>query len=445
MQERGPRGLTEIEAALSEIEARIRGDDSRPQDDAVQVVISELSEQFGIARTSGNREARSAIDRMEIEDVEPDLDGGTDPVSEDWAVAVQALPVLTPERQVICAWEIEAGVLAAATLDGLIPRRTSASDSELRELVCRGQAATAEMVQGNLRLVLYWARRYARGDPGLFEDLFQDGYFGLYRAIQGWDALRGYRFSTYATWQIRQSLQRGLQLRYSTAPVHLPVHVLEELAGAEEARGPLTANAQLALNWLQRRVSWERLAEELPEFTDGPDPDFEGSTVSRLALESSVRQVLAFLDERDALVLSMRAGLEGDPATLEAIGKELHVSRERVRQIEVKVLRSLRLHALSQSSSLQARVTARLRADPSAEAAQAVRAIGAGLLSIAAITSGMELPRAMAQRVAEKLSSAVLDCALDPSDLPRIWLDPAWTRRGAPSGGPMSSKAVARS
>ena len=371
-----------MEEALARIEQRNRDDSAGTRVDSVRLVIADLSARYLVEAGNGRADSPDGVQSLDPTDTEdePDSSSETAPeVSHDWATDIRAFPVMPLDRQLGCAIEIEAGVIAAGVLDGSIPRRIAASDQQLSQVVRRGEMALDEMLLGNVRLALYWALHYARGDSELAQDLFQDGWFGLHRAVEGWDALRGYRFSTYATWQIRQAIQRGMQQHPSQSPVHIPVHVIEEI-NASDDRESLSSNADIALQWMEQRVSWERLAEEVPEFRSRLQPEFEDSSLVQLVQEIGAQQVLSLLGERAAFILAVRNGIGGaDPATLDAIGERLNITRERVRQLEARALNGLRLLAVAQSAHLQAHVARHLGSDPSEDAELAYCALMQGL------------------------------------------------------------------
>jgi RNA polymerase primary sigma factor len=342
-------GHSDIIEALALLEAHQRSAATSTADVATGRLIVELRNKFGIEADEVDQHAYRGAEGPEEPSIweTSDVDNDLPELDIDWTERFRRAAVPSEDDQVELARDIEAGVIAEAALAGNWHLPNLWTAPELQTLVERGKAAFERMLSGNYRLVLYWARRYARGDADLMSDLFQDGFFGLVRAIQGWDYLRGYRFSTYATWQIRQAIQRGMYLRYSTAPVHLPIHILEELKSSRDGARDLSLNAALAQRWIEHRISWERLEEEVSDLTSRLKPDFETSIVSRLAMENSVRQVFKFLDDRSAIVLALRVGWRGgEPATLDIIGQRMKITRERVRQIEAKTLRAIRLRAL---------------------------------------------------------------------------------------------------
>ncbi|HEY7148977.1 MAG TPA: sigma-70 family RNA polymerase sigma factor [Gaiellaceae bacterium] len=247
---------------------------------------------------------------------------------------------------------------------GRYPLLTAAEEVALAKRVERGDRAAKErMINSNLRLVISIARRYQGHDLSLL-DLIQEGTIGLNRAVEKFDWRKGFKFSTYATWWIRQACQRAIAGQAKT--IRVPAHVherrlklarvrnellakldreptREELAKAsalslqhvEEALD--AADAPVSLN---QRVGSEEEAELGDLFGDPTADDPAGEAVDSLR-RLEVRRAVASLPERERRVLELRFGLDGDPQPLEAIGKELGISRERVRQLEGEAMEQL--------------------------------------------------------------------------------------------------------
>ncbi|MBB5068231.1 sigma-70 family RNA polymerase sigma factor [Saccharopolyspora sp. NFXS83] len=272
--------------------------------------------------------------------------------------------LLTAQEEVDLAKRIEAGVFAKHMLetDGKIsPERRS----DLRSVVRDGRVAKNHLMEANLRLVVSLAKRYTgRGMPLL--DLIQEGNLGLIRAVEKFDYTKGFKFSTYATWWIRQAITRGMADQSRT--IRLPVHLVEQVNKLARIKRDLHQK-------LGREATDEELAEEsgltatkvsdlldhsrdpvsldmpvgaeedapLGDFIeDAESADAENAVISGF-LQDDLRRVLGTLEEREQSVIRMRYGLDdGQPRTLDQIGKAFGLSRERVRQIEREVMSKLR-------------------------------------------------------------------------------------------------------
>jgi RNA polymerase primary sigma factor len=247
---------------------------------------------------------------------------------------------------------------------GRYPLLTAAEEVALAKRVERGDAAAKErMINSNLRLVISIAKRYQGHDVPLL-DLVQDGVIGLNRAVEKFDWRRGFKFSTYATWWIRQACQRAISSQSTT--IRVPSHVHERRLKLARVRGRLRTNlgreptreelaeaaelspqhvdealdaaeAHVSLN---QRVGVEEEGELGDLFSDPLAADPEDRAVDSLR-RLEVRRALSRLPERERRVLELRFGLDGDPQPLETIGKELGISRERVRQVESQAVEQL--------------------------------------------------------------------------------------------------------
>ncbi|HEY8373265.1 MAG TPA: sigma-70 family RNA polymerase sigma factor [Pseudonocardiaceae bacterium] len=272
--------------------------------------------------------------------------------------------LLTAEEEVELAKRIEAGVFAQHVLD-TDTRLSPEQRAELEELVRDGQEAKNHLLEANLRLVVSLAKRYTgRGMPLL--DLIQEGNLGLIRAVEKFDYTKGFKFSTYATWWIRQAITRGMADQGRT--IRLPVHLVEQVnklarikrdlhqrLGREATNEELAEESGLPVDKVVDLMDHARdpVSLDMPVGSeeDAPLGDFiedseatdaENAVISGL-LQDDLRRVLATLDDREQQVIRMRYGIDdGQPKTLDQIGKRFGLSRERVRQIEREVMSKLR-------------------------------------------------------------------------------------------------------
>ena len=273
-------------------------------------------------------------------------------------------PLLTAAEEVDLAKRIEAGLYARHLLETR-PRLGAAKKRDLAAVVREGQAARQHLLEANLRLVVSLAKRYTgRGMPLL--DLIQEGNLGLIRAMEKFDYAKGFKFSTYATWWIRQAITRGMADQGRT--IRLPVHLVEQVnklarikrelhqqLGREATDDELAQESGIPKEKIADLLDHSRdpVSLDMPVGTDEEAPlgdfiedseatDAETSVIANL-LHSDVRSVLATLDDREQQVIRLRFGLDdGQPRTLDQIGKRFGLSRERVRQIEREVMAKLR-------------------------------------------------------------------------------------------------------
>ncbi|MFT4289476.1 MAG: RNA polymerase sigma factor [Nocardioides sp.] len=292
-----------------------------------------------------------------------------DPVK-DYLKQIGKVPLLNAEMEVELAKRIEAGLFAEEKLAK--GGRIKAQDLEELEWIAEdGRRAKNHLLEANLRLVVSLAKRYT-GRGMLFLDLIQEGNLGLIRAVEKFDYTKGYKFSTYATWWIRQAITRAMadQARTIRIPVHM-VEVINKLARVQRqmlqdlGREPTPEELAKELDMTPEKVievqkyGREPISLHTPLGEDG-DSEFgdliedseaivPADAVSFTLLQEQLHAVLDTLSEREAGVVSMRFGLtDGQPKTLDEIGKVYGVTRERIRQIESKTMSKLRHPSRSQ-------------------------------------------------------------------------------------------------
>jgi RNA polymerase primary sigma factor len=295
----------------------------------------------------------------------------SDPVK-DYLKQIGKVPLLNAEQEVELAKRIEAGLFAEEKLaEGREKSLRAEARIDLEWIADDGHRAKNHLLEANLRLVVSLAKRYT-GRGMLFLDLIQEGNLGLIRAVEKFDYTKGYKFSTYATWWIRQAITRAMadQARTIRIPVHM-VEVINKLARVQRqmlqdlGREPTPEELAAELDMTPEKVievqkyGREPISLHTPLGEDG-DSEFgdliedseaiqPGEAVSFTLLQEQLHSVLDTLSEREAGVVSMRFGLtDGQPKTLDEIGKVYGVTRERIRQIESKTMSKLRHPSRSQ-------------------------------------------------------------------------------------------------
>ena len=273
------------------------------------------------------------------------------------------VPLLTAEDEVELAKAIEAGLFAEEKLGGGFPM-LGAIHGDLELLVGEGEKAKQRLIEANLRLVVSIAKRYI-GRGLVFLDLIQEGNLGLIRAVEKFDYTRGYKFSTYATWWIRQAITRAIadQARTIRVPVHM-VETINKLARVQrqlhQELGREATSAEIAAEMgleTERVAEIQRIAQEpvslqspigeeesdLGDFIEDADAVVPIEAAAFIMLQDQLERVLDQLAEREQRIIQLRFGLtDGHPRTLEEVGREFGVTRERIRQIESKTLAKLR-------------------------------------------------------------------------------------------------------
>ncbi|PTT67700.1 RNA polymerase sigma factor [Arthrobacter sp. HMWF013] len=293
-----------------------------------------------------------------------------DPVK-DYLKQIGKVALLNAEQEVDLALRIEAGLFAEEKINADDGSMDPKFKRELEFVIHDGKRAKNHLLEANLRLVVSLAKRYT-GRGMLFLDLIQEGNLGLIRAVEKFDYTKGFKFSTYATWWIRQAITRAMadQARTIRIPVHM-VEVINKLARVQRqmlqdlGREPTPEELALELDMTPEKVvevqkyGREPISLHTPLGEDG-DSEFgdliedseavvPADAVSFTLLQEQLHSVLDTLSEREAGVVAMRFGLtDGQPKTLDEIGKVYGVTRERIRQIESKTMSKLRHPSRSQ-------------------------------------------------------------------------------------------------
>ncbi len=319
----------------------------------------------------------SEEDDVEVEKIDLSVPDGVsveDPVRM-YLKEIGKVPLLTAEEEVELAKKMEAGAVAIEKIAILEGRMEDADEAEVQELkeeinnlqkdVDRGGEAKKRLAEANLRLVVSIAKRYV-GRGMLFLDLIQEGNLGLIKAVEKFDYNKGYKFSTYATWWIRQAITRAIADQART--IRIPVHMVETInklirvsrqllqeLGREPSPEEIAEEMNMPVDRVREilKISQEPVSLETPigeeedshlgDFIKDDNVPVPADAAAFTLLKEQLEEVLGTLTEREQKVLTLRFGLEdGRARTLEEVGKEFNVTRERIRQIEAKALRKLR-------------------------------------------------------------------------------------------------------
>ena len=358
------RGRSDGSLAGEDVLAVLAAADLPPE--AVEQVLGELAgagvEVIDEPVQEGDEESPSERRQREAE-AAAQLTPTSDPVRL-YLKEIGRVPLLTAAQEVDLAQRVEAGLFAAEKLSqtaGL----PLALRRDLAMVALDGTAAKTRLVESNLRLVVSIAKRYV-GRGMLFLDLVQEGNLGLIRAVEKFDYTRGFKFSTYATWWIRQAITRAMADQGRT--IRIPVHMVEQinkLLRVQRAlvqtlgRDPTPEEVGRELDLTPDRVrEIQKIAQEpvsldtpigeqedshFGDFIEDADAVMPSDAASFLLLKEQLAAVLHELSEREQKVIALRFGLgDGHPRTLEEVGVEFGVTRERIRQIEAKTLAKLR-------------------------------------------------------------------------------------------------------
>jgi len=295
----------------------------------------------------------------------PKGEGGTSDAVRMYLREIGQVDLLTTEDERRLAQLIEEGKIAAARIDEEGASLTSGEERMLLRAVSRGERAKSELTQANLRLVVSIAKRYAGRGMQLL-DLIQEGNLGLMRAVDKFDYTKGFKFSTYATWWIRQAITRSIADQART--IRIPVHMVEHMNRVTRAKrqmhqelereptvDELAERVQLEPDRVREllRISQDPLSLDSPvgeedesnlgDFIEDSSVDSPADAATRMMLHTAVTEVLGELSDREQEIVRLRFGLDGGRArTLEEVGHEFGVTRERIRQIEAKTLAKLR-------------------------------------------------------------------------------------------------------
>lgn len=316
-------------------------------------------------------------DEVEVEKIDLSVPEGVsveDPVRM-YLKEIGKVPLLSADEEIELAQNMEDGAVATEKINVLKGRLDGASEEEKAEIkeeiktlqrdVDKGADAKKRLAEANLRLVVSIAKRYV-GRGMLFLDLIQEGNLGLIKAVEKFDYKKGYKFSTYATWWIRQAITRAIADQART--IRIPVHMVETInklirvsrqllqeLGREPSPEEIAKEMNMPVERVREilKISQEPVSLETPigeeedshlgDFIKDDNVPVPADAAAFTLLKEQLEEVLGTLTEREQTVLTLRFGLEdGRARTLEEVGKEFNVTRERIRQIEAKALRKLR-------------------------------------------------------------------------------------------------------
>lgn len=316
-------------------------------------------------------------DEVEVEKIDLSVPEGVsveDPVRM-YLKEIGKVPLLSADEEIELAQNMENGAVAIEKINVLKGRLDGASEEEKAEIkeeiktlqrdVDKGADAKKRLAEANLRLVVSIAKRYV-GRGMLFLDLIQEGNLGLIKAVEKFDYKKGYKFSTYATWWIRQAITRAIADQART--IRIPVHMVETInklirvsrqllqeLGREPSPEEIAKEMSMPVERVREilKISQEPVSLETPigeeedshlgDFIKDDNVPVPADAAAFTLLKEQLEEVLGTLTEREQKVLTLRFGLEdGRARTLEEVGKEFNVTRERIRQIEAKALRKLR-------------------------------------------------------------------------------------------------------
>jgi len=306
-------------------------------------------------------------EEIEVDKIDLSVPEGTnieDPVRM-YLKEIGKVPLLSAEEEISLAMKMEAGDAAQIQMDEIGDELDDDMKKELQNLIDEGDYAKKKLAEANLRLVVSIAKRYV-GRGMLFLDLIQEGNLGLIKAVEKFDYSKGYKFSTYATWWIRQAITRAIADQART--IRIPVHMVETInklirvsrqllqeLGREPSPEEIADEMEIPVERVREilKISQEPVSLETPigeeedshlgDFIQDENVPVPADAAAFTLLKEQLHEVLDTLTDREQKVLKLRFGLDdGRARTLEEVGKEFNVTRERIRQIEAKALRKLR-------------------------------------------------------------------------------------------------------
>ncbi len=372
----------------ADILKEVTGQESLVSDDLLDVTLvkkdkkTQLNELIELGRTKGKLTTQEILDAMENLDFDPEqmdklyetlesmsievIDDFSETAFEEMEAAVEVAETENSDDGAAEGVSTDDPVKVYLKEIGRVPLLSPEEEIELSIKIAEGSDyAKKRLSEANLRLVVSIAKRYV-GRGMQFLDLIQEGNLGLIKAVEKFDYTKGFKFSTYATWWIRQAITRAIADQART--IRIPVHMVETINkvkkvssqllhknGHEPTAEEIAAELDMPADKVREimRVAQEPVSLETPigeeedshlgDFIPDDEAPAPADAASRMLLREQLRDVLGTLTQREARVLSLRFGLEdGRPRTLEEVGKEFDVTRERIRQIEAKALRKLR-------------------------------------------------------------------------------------------------------
>ncbi len=372
----------------ADILKEVTGQESLVSDDLLDISLvkkdkkTQLNELIELGRTKGKLTTQEILDAMENLDFDPEqmdklyetlesmsievIDDFSEAAFEEMEAAVEVAETENGDDGSADGVATDDPVKVYLKEIGRVPLLSPEEEIELSIKIAEGNDyAKKRLSEANLRLVVSIAKRYV-GRGMQFLDLIQEGNLGLIKAVEKFDYTKGFKFSTYATWWIRQAITRAIADQART--IRIPVHMVETINkvkkvssqllhknGHEPTAEEIAAELEMPADKVREimRVAQEPVSLETPigeeedshlgDFIPDDEAPAPADAASRMLLREQLRDVLGTLTQREARVLSLRFGLEdGRPRTLEEVGKEFDVTRERIRQIEAKALRKLR-------------------------------------------------------------------------------------------------------